>query len=365
MRKIFVLLLLTGLILLQGCAMPAKKDSNNAVNKDVGTAAQKDGSKDIDNEKGRSDAERKDSKEGIKEKNEEQKTAETAKISVTLYYQDSEGSLIPVTRRFEKQDGIARAAVNSLIDTALNREAIQFYELYPVLPEGTKILGINIKDGTATIDFGKKLLNYNNEASERNMIASVVYTLTGFKTVNNVRILVNGYPQNKLKFNTDISNNLGRDNVNINTDKFNVENGSGKLDVYLFKKISDSHTYLLPVSIEASGMKPEDVPTRIIDTLAGKSGNGKLYSAVPSRTKLLGSSINDSTLTLDFNGELRKYGGNTREDGILKQILYSMKQIKGIQKVNILIEGKKGTLPEGTEIEKAIPIPVGINEVLE
>jgi len=45
----------------------------------------------------------------------------------------------------------------------------------------------------------------------------------------------------------------------------------------------------------------------------------------------------------------------------LKQILYSMKQLKNIEKIRILIEGKKDHLPEGTDISGEMLLPVEIN----
>jgi germination protein M len=40
-----------------------------------------------------------------------------------------------------------------------------------------------------------------------------------------------------------------------------------------------------------------------------------------------------------------------------------MKQIEGVEKVKIIIEGKEGKLPEGTDISRGIPILNKINEV--
>jgi len=61
---------------------------------------------------------------------------------------------------------------------------------------------------------------------------------------------------------------------------------------------------------------------------------------------VLGSRIEGNLLILDFNKEIKNYGGTAREEGILKQILYSMKQLKNIEKIRILIEGKKDHLPK-------------------
>ena len=73
-------------------------------------------------------------------------------IPVTLYYQDIDGYLIPMTRWVDKQPGIARAALDGLTDSAITREELRYYGIYPVLPVNTEVLGINIKDGIAIVD---------------------------------------------------------------------------------------------------------------------------------------------------------------------------------------------------------------------
>jgi germination protein M len=302
----------------------------------------------------------------VSEVKEQPKMDQNQTIALTLYYQDKEGQLIPVTRRVAKQEGIARAAIAGLIDSAINREEIEFFGLYPVLPAGTEILGITIKDGTAVIDFSKELLNYNDEVAERNIISSIIYTLTEFKTVDNVKILVNGYLINNLKFGTDVSGNLSRETVMINSGSFRPEEGLGKVDIYLFKSVNDTMIYILPLSVEISRVGSKDVPSRIFEFLCKESNIEGLFSQLPSETRLLSSSINGTTLTLNFDEGLVSYGGGTaREQGIIEQILYSAKQIKGVEKVKILINGKTRELPEGYDISRAVSIPSVINDVVD
>jgi len=148
-------------------------------------------------------------------------------IPVTLYYQDADGYLVPATRMISRQEGIARASVNALVDSAINREQLEYYGLYPVLPAGTKILGLTIRDGTAIIDFSENILNYEDERDEVNIFSSVVYTLTEFDTVDDVIILINGYNDVELKFGSNISGKLNRDNVPLNAGKLNFSETTG------------------------------------------------------------------------------------------------------------------------------------------
>lgn len=283
--------------------------------------------------------------------------------TVTAYYKDAEGSLIPVTRDVEREEGIAKAVISSMIDNAANRGALKTLGLYPVLPENTEILGINIEDGIAVIDFNNKLLEYKTELEERNIFASIVYSLTEFKTIKGIRIIINGFEKKKLKFSANISGILERDKILINSDKLNVENKTMKLDLYLFKYLNDKYEYLIPISKEYVGIGDYMLPAQIVRSLSQKPGKENLFTQLPENVELIDCNIEDKLVTLNFNKKIKNYGGTAREDGLLKQVLYSMKQINGVEKVRILIEGKKDDLPEGTDISKDLSIPQKINIV--
>lgn len=355
------ILLIVVLLCLYGCSTPAS--SNGDTGQDIGRSSGYTG---LESET------RQTQDTGTKEEQkvegseiQEEKPADVNKLSITLYYRDSENCLIPVTRRVARQEGIARAAINGLIDNALNREGIEYFGLYPVLPKGTEILGINIKEGLGTIDFNNEFLKYASETDERSIIASVVYTLTEFKTIEGVRILVNGYAKEKLKYGTDISGVLNRSNVLINAARVNLKEGLKKADVYLLKNIRDSFVYILPCSKEYSGTADENLPAEIAGFLKETAGDGNLYSEIPPEVKLVGSSIKNGLLTVNFNEEILNYGGRSKEDGILSQILYSMKQIKGVERIRILVDGKALVLPEGTDISREIPVPAVINDIID
>ncbi|HOM01964.1 MAG TPA: GerMN domain-containing protein [Acetivibrio sp.] len=291
----------------------------------------------------------------------EEKSEEKSKIAVTVYYRDSDNHLIPITRDIYKEEGIAKASLKCMIDNDLNRSEVKTLGLYPVFPEGTEILGMNIKDGIATVDFNSSILEYKDKAAENNIVAGIVYCLTEFKTIDGVKILIEGMEKEKLQYGTDISGILDRDNVLINSDKVNLADKLKKADIYMFKYINDKNEFILPVSMEYIGVSKEQLPGEIIRMLALKPANERIYSLIPSGVEVLGSRIEEGLLTLDLNKEIKNYGGTAREEGILKQILYSMKQLKNVDRIRILIEGKKDHLPEGTDISGELLIPAEIN----
>lgn len=287
-----------------------------------------------------------------------------ARQPVTVYYQDKDGCLVPMSRWIMRQQGIARAAVSLCIDGTVAREELAYYGVFPVIPAHAEISGIDIRGGIATIDFSRHLLDYDNEITERNIVASIVYTLTEFKTVDKVRILVNGYTQGILKYGTDISGPLGREDISINTDTPLMDVGAGKVDIFMLKKANEGFTYLVPVSVpdtELEGELPEILVRKLLDEEAGDG----TYSEIPEETELLNCSTYYDILTLNFSAGFINYGGNTKEEGILKQLAYTVRQIEGIKSLKILVDGKKVELPEGTDISSGLRIPSTINDVMD
>jgi germination protein M len=383
MKNFLCFLLITGVVLISGCKNPLSELDNIQTRIDnietlkeqdlidVSDATEvsensKDAKKDEIDRDVVSKVAKEDkpkTKEQVSDQNSSSDKTANEILTITAYYKDSENVLIPVTRKIEKEEGVAKAAIKTMIENETNREALRPLGLKPVLPEGTEILGINIENGIAIIDFNSKLLGYSTARDENNIITSIVYSLTEFETMNAVRILINGYVKEELKYSGDISGTLKRDNILINSDKLNTDSKTMKLDVYLFKYLENKHEKLLPVSMEYIGVSKDKLPMEIVGSLSKEPKDPNLYTQMPENARLLDSSISDEVLTLNFSKEIKNYGGNSREEGLIKQILYTMKQINGIKKIRILIEGKKDDLPEGTDISKPLLIPDKINKV--
>ncbi|NLL07285.1 MAG: GerMN domain-containing protein [Clostridiaceae bacterium] len=383
MKNFLCFLLITGVVLISGCKNPLSELDNIQTRIDnietlkeqdlidVSDATEvsensKDAKKDEIDRDVVSKVAKEDkpkTKEQVSDQNSSSDKTANEILTITAYYKDSENVLIPVTRKIEKEEGVAKAAIKTMIENETNREALRPLGLKPVLPEGTEILGINIENGIAIIDFNSKLLGYSTARDENNIITSIVYSLTEFETINAVRILINGYVKEELKYSGDISGTLKRDNILINSDKLNTDSKTMKLDVYLFKYLENKHEKLLPVSMEYIGVSKDKLPMEIVGSLSKEPKDPNLYTQMPENARLLDSSISDEVLTLNFSKEIKNYGGNSREEGLIKQILYTMKQINGIKKIRILIEGKKDDLPEGTDISKPLLIPDKINKV--
>lgn len=286
-------------------------------------------------------------------------------VLVTLYYKNKDGLLVPVTRSVLKQEGMAKAAISGLVDDAVNRERLDYYGLYPVLPKGTKIKGMTIKNGKAVVDFSKELLDIQSSQDEQTALSSIVYTLTGFKTISGVSIKVEGKNVDRLKNGTMLYDLQDRSNTFINASNMQLKEGFVKCDLYYVANEDNKFNYLIPVSAQLQKTGQDELPGLIFTELCKKPSASKYFTSIPQNTKLLSCDWKNNSVILNFSSEISNYGGSEKEDKLINQIYYTINQIKGISSIRILIDGKETVLPEGTEVASAKALPVAFNRVMD
>lgn len=286
-------------------------------------------------------------------------------ILITLYYKDKDGLLIPVTRKAAKQEAMAKAAISALVDDSINREQLDYYGLLPVLPTGTKVKGMTIKNGSAVIDFSKEFMSLNSKAEEQAAVASIIYTLTGFKTISDVTIRVEGKTLEALDNGTDVSGLKNRENTFINSQDTELKEGFVKCDLYYTTTANEQFNYIVPVSMQFQQGDESQLTTEIFNALSKKVQNAKYFTSIPDGTTLLSYNTANGLAVLDFSNQIKNYGGNEKESSLISQIYYTLNQLKGIAKAKILIDGKEDTLPEGTEVAVSKALPRTYNNILD
>jgi germination protein M len=97
--------------------------------------------------------------------------------------------LVPTLRDVPATPAVARAAM----ETLLRGEILGDYDvLSSAIPAGTRLLGLSIRDGIATVDLSREFESGGGSASTFYRLGQVVYTLTQFSTVDAVRFQVEG-----------------------------------------------------------------------------------------------------------------------------------------------------------------------------
>ncbi|MEW6447767.1 MAG: Gmad2 immunoglobulin-like domain-containing protein [Bacillota bacterium] len=117
--------------------------------------------------------------------------ARPAKMPVAVYYLKTTPQEMYLVREvhFVPRTGSApEAALRELVSGQPETKGA-----YRVLPPGTKILGIEIKNGLATVDFSREVLQANVGATGEALgIQSIVNTLTEFPEIKEVAFKVEG-----------------------------------------------------------------------------------------------------------------------------------------------------------------------------
>jgi hypothetical protein len=104
------------------------------------------------------------------------------------------GDLVPVQRTHQPTQLMATAAVEALLagPTAAERSS----GITSAVPARTRLLGISIHSGVATVDLTSEYQSGRGSLSMQTRLGQVVYTLTQFPTVQKVRFRLDGTPVN-------------------------------------------------------------------------------------------------------------------------------------------------------------------------
>ncbi|MEK6275685.1 MAG: GerMN domain-containing protein [Actinomycetota bacterium] len=100
--------------------------------------------------------------------------------------------LVPVARTHGPTLGVATAALNALVAGPTRAERRS--GVTTAVPRGTRLLGISIAKGVATVDLTSEYQAGGGSLSMQVRLAQVVYTLTQFPTVKAIRFKLDGTP---------------------------------------------------------------------------------------------------------------------------------------------------------------------------
>lgn len=129
------------------------------------------------------------------------------KMKVTVYYATKDAMhLVAEVHEVPKNTHPAQTALELL--TAAPSSS----DLVPVMPQGTKIRGISVKDHVAFVDFSNAIIKNNpgGSATETLIVGAIVNTLTEFSDIHKVQILVEGKKVETLTGHMDVSEPLSR-----------------------------------------------------------------------------------------------------------------------------------------------------------
>lgn len=114
------------------------------------------------------------------------------KLSKVMVYYQKKGRgnysyFVPLTKLVSGYTNSAEAALTELlegpeVDVGLENP----------FPKGTNLLGVEVSDGIAFVNFSEEILDTGSPAEERAILKSIILTLKEFPAIKKVRIFVNG-----------------------------------------------------------------------------------------------------------------------------------------------------------------------------
>jgi hypothetical protein len=118
---------------------------------------------------------------------------ETTIVRAYFYLGGPMGSagLVPILREVPKTPAIGTAAMHELLAGPTAGEQAQ-REITSAIPTGSRLLGLTIDDGVATVDLSREYESGGGSMSISVRLAQVVYTLTQFPTVESVQFAIEG-----------------------------------------------------------------------------------------------------------------------------------------------------------------------------
>jgi germination protein M len=284
-------------------------------------------------------------------------------VSRELYLLDKNGYVVPQTVTLPKNVEVAKQALEYLVDGG------PITELLPngfraVLPAGTMINGVNLKDGTIVIDFSKEFENYNAE-DEAKILQAITYTLTQFENINKVKIQINGFDQTNMPVNgTPINEGTSRANgINFdNGDVVDVMN-SKAVTLYFLGQNGDN-TYFVPVTRRIDKNEANSYTAAVKELIKGPDASSGLYTELHDDIALLEEpSYKNGVVTLNFNeGILSSLQGTAISQNILNELVFSLTEQQGVESVAIKVNGEEKIMNEqGAEISAPVSRPKSVN----
>jgi germination protein M len=221
-----------------------------------------------------------------------------------------------------------------------------------VLPAGTEVLGLDIKDGTVTVDLSEEFTEYA-EKDEKKILEAMTFTLTQFDSIDRVMLRVNGKDLTTMPVNgTPVANGYTRANgINIvQTDTVDLINS--KAVTMYFPTEHDENQYFVPVT-QYVEVKDGNVHQAIVQALIeGPTYETNLMHVFNDQTMLLDDPKLDSgVLELVFNQDVLKDMENgVIADEVMETLVRTLTEQKSIEAVNVKVENVEQIANESGEV---------------
>lgn len=255
-----------------------------------------------------------------------------------LYLENQDDYVVPYTMKTPGKF-VARTSLEYLVDGG-PESAMLPKGMKGILPKGTKIQGVSLKHGVATVSFSKEFCNYD-ATNESKMLNAITWTLTSFPNIKSVNIEVDGRNLAVMPKGKTPAQNLTRD------DGINVEIASGvdisesmPVTLYFLSQADDDSITFVPVTRLVN--RSSNIGQTVLKELVkGPAENSHLIGPLDVSTQIKDVQVDGKMAIANFGKEILQYNDQTAASkSALESIVLSLTQNTTANKVKIMVDGK-------------------------
>lgn len=188
-----------------------------------------------------------------------------------------------------------------------------------IIPEGTKVLDTNLKNGILTINFNKNFLNVSIKDEEK-MLEALIYSILEIPGIKKLSIEVEGeklknLPNSKKKLPEFLDKNYGVNKI-YNLDSIK---DTSKTTIYYLSKHNDYY-YYVPVT-KVSNETGEKAEIIIKELKSTPIYHTNLISYLAASTNLTNYELLENSISLSFDNHLL---ANLNDEDMLEEVKYSI-----------------------------------------
>lgn len=292
----------------------------------------------------------------------ESSAAATAQI--TLYYKDANGYVAPISMNLPSKEQIAKLSLEYMVEGGPAQASLP-EGFTALLPAGTQVKGINIvpEQKLAIVDFSEEFASYNAQ-DERKMLEAIVWTLTGFPTIDQVQFRLEGKAMNEMPMDsTPLSEPLSRAmGINLEVAPGVNVGQATPVTLYFHNQTDAEFEYFVPVTrmINRTDQRNEAVMEQLVQ---GPMNTDVLTATLTASTKIstIEQSEDNQLVTVDLADNAADSSEAISTEALEAMVL-SLTESTGATMVQFTVNGEKRELVQESQ-NYALPVsrPAHVN----
>ncbi|MBO7289550.1 MAG: GerMN domain-containing protein [Clostridia bacterium] len=222
-----------------------------------------------------------------------------------------------------------------------------------VIPEGVRLKGVSLEkeeDGTVNIDLSKEYISSRKKDSPKSeeLLArySIICTLSQFEEIKKVKIYIDGKDMLALSGDNEILSALGSNNIMIDSPS-SVDTKTEKFVTLYFTDKNGVNLY--PETHKAT-MADNSLEKTVVNELIRGPVSSSYVRTLPDGVQLISAETTGGICFVNFSAEFmpKEDDDGPSQRTIVYSVVNSLTRLPDIEKVQILIDGKK---PEKDEYQ--------------